>query len=127
MYFYHLFLISSASVRSLLFLSFIMHILAQDLSLIAPIFLKRSLVFLILLSSSIPWHYSFKKAFYLSLLFSGTLHSAGYIFPFLPCLLLFFFTQLFVKPPQKTTLPFAVFLWNGFGHCLLYNVTNFHL
>ena len=35
----------------------------------------------------------------------GTLHSVGYILPFLPCLLLLFFSQLFVKPPQTTTLP----------------------
>ena len=41
----HLFLISSASVRSLPFLSFIMPILARFVPLISPIFLKRSLVF----------------------------------------------------------------------------------
>ena len=32
---------------------------------------------------------------YLSLLFSGTLHSVGYMFPFLLCLLLLFFSLLF--------------------------------
>ena len=41
----HLFLISSASVRSILFLSFIVHISAWKFSLIALIFLKRYLVF----------------------------------------------------------------------------------
>jgi len=41
---------------------------------------------------------------YLPLLFSGTLHSAVYIFPFLPCLSLLFFPQLFVKLPQTITL-----------------------
>ena len=45
---------------------------------------------------------------YLSLLFFGTLHSDGYIFPFLPCLLLFFFSQLFVSPPPATILPFCM-------------------
>ena len=52
-YFCHLFLISSASVRSLLFLllSFIMPILAWNVPLISSIFLSRSLVFPILFSS----------------------------------------------------------------------------
>ena len=42
------------------------------------------------------------------LLLSGTLHSAGYIFPFLPCFLLLFFPQLCVNPPQATTLPSCI-------------------
>ena len=54
----HLFLISSASVRSLLFLSFIF-----------------------LLFFYISFHCLVKKASYLSLLFSGILHSVGYTFP----------------------------------------------
>ena len=49
---YHLFLISSASVRSLLFLFFIMPILAWNIPLISPIFIKWSLDFPILLLSS---------------------------------------------------------------------------
>ena len=67
---------------------------------------------------------------YLSMLFSGTLHSVGYIFPFPICLLILFFAQLFVKPPQTTTLPssfggIAFLFWgDNFGHCLLYNVMN---
>ena len=61
----HLFLISS--VRSLLFLSFIVPILAWNRPVISQIFLKRFLVFPILLFSSISLHYSLKKAF-LSLL-----------------------------------------------------------
>ena len=49
---------------------------------------------------------------YLSLLFFGTLYSNGYIFPFLLCLLLHFFTQLFLRPPQITILPFCIsFSW----------------
>ena len=49
---------------------------------------------------------------YLSLLFLGTLHSNGYIFPFLFCLLLLFFSKQFVRPPQKTILPFCIsFSW----------------
>ena len=50
---------------------------------------------------------------YLSLLFFGTLHSNGYIFPFLLCLL-FLFSQLFVRPPQTTILLFCIsFSWGG--------------
>ena len=59
----YLFFTSSASVRSWLFLSFIMLILAWNIPLISSIFLKRSLVFPILLFSSISLHCSFKKAF----------------------------------------------------------------
>ena len=40
-YIYHLFLISSASVKSLPFLSLIIPILAWNITLISPIFLKR--------------------------------------------------------------------------------------
>ena len=53
-YSYHLFLISSASVRSLPFLSFIGPIFAGNVPLVSLILLKRSLVFPILLFSSIP-------------------------------------------------------------------------
>ena len=45
----HLFLISSASVRSIPFLSFIVLIFAWNVPLVSLIFLKRSLVFPILL------------------------------------------------------------------------------
>ena len=37
-----------------------------------------------------------------------TLHSNGYIFPFLLCLSLLLFSQLFVRPPQTTILPFCI-------------------
>ena len=53
----HLFLISSASVRSILFLSFIVPIFAWNVPL------KRSLVFSILLFSLISLHWSLRKAF----------------------------------------------------------------
>ena len=48
----------------------------------------------------------------LFLLFFGTLHSDVYIFPFLLCFLLPFFTQLFIRPPQTAILPFCIsFPW----------------
>ena len=62
-YYCHLFLIPSASVRSIPFLSFIKPIYAWNVPLVSLIFLKRSLVFPILLLSSISLHWSLKKAF----------------------------------------------------------------
>ena len=66
-YYCNLFLITSASVRSIPFLSLIVPIFAWNVSLESLIFLKRPLVFPILLFASISLHYSLKKAF-LSLL-----------------------------------------------------------
>ena len=59
----YLVLISSTSVRSLLFLSFTVLIFAWNVHLISPMFLKRSLVFPTLLFSFISLHFSLKKAF----------------------------------------------------------------
>ena len=67
MYSCHLFLVSCASFRSLPFLSFIVPIFAWNVPLVSLIFLTRSLVFHILLFSSISLHWSLRKAF-LSLL-----------------------------------------------------------
>ena len=66
-YSYHLFLISSASVQSIPLLSFIVPIFTWKVPLVSLIFLKRSLVFSILLFSSISLHWSLRKVF-LSLL-----------------------------------------------------------
>ena len=123
----HFFLISSASVRSIPFLSFIEPIIAWNVPLVCLVFLKRSLVFPILLFYSISLHWSLKKAFLFLLAISGTLHSNGYIFPCLLCLSLLFFSQLTVRPPHIIILPFCIsFSWGGLDHCLLYNVTNLH-
>ena len=59
----HLFLISSASVRYIPFLSFIVPISAWNVPLVSLIFLKRSLVFPILLFSSVSLHWSLRKVF----------------------------------------------------------------
>ena len=67
MYSFHLFFISSASTRSLLFLSFNVPIFERNSRLKFPIFLKTSLVFPLLLFYSSFMHCSLKKAF-LSLL-----------------------------------------------------------
>ena len=59
-------LVSSASVRSIPFLSFIEPIFAWNVPLVSLIFLKRSLVFPILLFSSISWHWSLEEGFLIS-------------------------------------------------------------
>ena len=43
-----------------------------------------------------------RRLSYLSSLFFGTLHSVGYIFLFLLCLLIIFFSQLIARPLQAT-------------------------
>ena len=70
------------------FLSFIEIIFAWNVPSVSLIFLKRSLVFPILLLSSISLRWLLRKALSLLLLF-GTLHSNEYIFPFLLCIFSF--------------------------------------
>ena len=62
-YSFHLFLLSSASVRSIPFLSFIEPIFTWNVPLVSLIFLKTSLVFPILLFSSVSLPWSLRKAF----------------------------------------------------------------
>ena len=106
------FLISSYSVRSIPFLSFIEPIFAWNVPLVSVIFLKRSLIFSILLFSSISLLWSLRKSF-LSLLaiLWNSAFKWGYL-SFSPLLLLLFFSQLFVRPPQTIILPFCIsFPW----------------
>ena len=80
-------------------------------SLAISFLLKRSLVFPILLFPSISLHCSLRKLSYVSLLFFETLYSDGYILLLL-CLLLLFFSQLYVRRPQTIALPFCIsFSW----------------
>ena len=82
MYSCHLFLISSASVRFIPFLS-LMSLFAWNIPLVSLIFLKRSLLFPILLFPLFLCIVHLGRLSYLSLIFFGILHSDGYIFPFL--------------------------------------------
>ena len=82
LYFCHLFLTSSASVRSLNFLSCYLPIFAWSVPLVSPLSLKRSILFAILFSSNSCTIHLWRVS-YLSLLFSESLHSTGYIFFFL--------------------------------------------
>ena len=81
-------------------LSFIVPVFAWNVPLVSQIFLNRSLGFPFLLFPSICTDHLGSLS-YLSLLFLGFLHSDGEIFPFLLCLSHLFFSQLFVRPPQK--------------------------
>ena len=105
-------LISSASVRSIPFLSFIEPIFAWNAPFVSLIFLKRYLVFPSLLFSLFLYIDPWGRLSYLSLLFFGTLHSNGNIFPCPLCFSLLFFSQLFVRPPQTANLLFCIsFTW----------------
>ena len=125
----YLFLISSASVRSIPFLSFIKPNFAWNVPLVSLIFLKSSLNFPILLFPLFLCTDCWGRLSYLSLLFFGTLHSNGYIFPFLLCLngyiipfllclSLLFFSQLFVRPPQTAILLFHISISWAWSCCL---------
>ena len=93
MYPCHLFLITSASVRSIAFLSFIEPIFAfSSVPLVSLSILKRSLVFPILLYSSISLHWSLRKAL-LSLL--AVLWNSAFKWEYLSFSTLLFATLLF--------------------------------
>ena len=104
----HLFLISYASVRSLPFLPFIESIFAWNVPLVSLIFLKRSLVFPILLFSSISLHWSLRKAFLplLAILWNSAFKWIYLCFS--PLFFASFFSQLFVRPPQRAILLFCI-------------------
>ena len=89
-----------------------MPIFAWNISLVSLIFLKSSLLFPIVLFSSISLHWSLRKTF-LSLL--DTLWNFAFRwvnFSFSPLLLHLFFSHLFVRLPQTIILPFCIsFSW----------------
>ena len=68
--------------------------------------LSHSIVFLYLFS-----FFTYEGFLISPLLFSGTLHSVGCIFPLF---FVFFFSQIFVRPAQTTTL----LSWISFSHVL---------
>ena len=116
----YLFLISSASARSIPFLSFIVPIFAWNIPLVSLIFLKRSLVFPILFFPLFICTDHWGSLSYLSLLFFGNLHSNGYIFTFLLCFGLsyyFFFSHIilsFVSIFSSSIYRFASFYTGSF-------------
>ena len=105
-------LISSASVRSVWFLSFIVPIFPWNIPLVSLVLLKWSLVFSILLFSSIFLHWSLRKPF---LFLLAILWNSAFKWVYISCSplpLAFLISQLFVRPPQTTILPFCIsFSW----------------
>ena len=99
-YSFYLLLISSASVRYIIFLSFILPIFAWNIPLVSIIFLMRSLVFPYPLFPSVSLHWSVRKAF-LSLLpiLWNSIFKWIYL-SFSPSVSLLLFSQLFVRPPH---------------------------
>ena len=94
------------------FLSFIVPIFAWNVPLVSLIFLKRSLVFPILLLSSISLHWSLRKAFFS--LFAVLWNSAfkWVYLSYSPFHFVSFLFSAFVRPPQATILPFWIsFSW----------------
>ena len=89
-----------------------MPIFAWNVALVSMIFLKRSLVFPSYCFPLFLCIDCWGRLSYLSFLFFRTMYSNGYICPFLLCLLVLFYSQLFVRPPQTTILPFCFsFIW----------------
>ena len=124
----YLFLISSASVRSIPFLSFMESIFAWNVPLVSLIFLKRSLVFPILLFSSISLHRLLRKACF-SLL--TILWNSAFKWVYLSISPLLFTSLLFsaiCKASSDSHLAsFALLsLGDGLDSCLMHNVMNLH-
>ena len=123
----HLFLISSTSVRSIPFLVFIFPILAWNIPLVSLIFLKRSLVFPMVLFSSVSLHWSLTKAFLslLAILWNSALRWVYLYFSHFP------FASLYSYLWGLLRQPFYLFaflsLGDGLDPCLLYNAMNLHL
>ena len=100
-------LISSVSVRSIPFLSFIEPIFAWNISLVSHFFeevssLSHSVVFLYLFALITEEGFLISSCYFLELCIQML------IFPFILCFSLLFFSQLFVKPPQTAILLFCI-------------------
>ena len=117
----HLILISCASLRTIPFLSFIVCIFAWNIPLVSLIFLKRSLVFPILLFSSISFHCSLRNVFLslLDIIWNSTFRWVSVFFSFVFC-----FSSFLSYLGGFLRQPFYLFafllLGNGFDHSLLY-------
>ena len=109
----HHFLISSASFRSIPFLCFIEPIFAWNVPLMSLTFLKRSLAFPNLLFSSYFFALMTEEGFLISPSYSLELGiQMGIPFLFSFAFLHVFFSQLFVRPPQRAISLFCIsFSW----------------
>ena len=135
MYSCHLFLISSASVRTILFLSFILPIFAWNFPLVSLISLNKSLVFPLLLFSSISFHCSLRKVFLflLAILWNAAFKWIYLSFSPLPFASLFF--SAIYKPFSDNHLAFLHLFFLGMvlittSHTMLWTMSRsvpFHL
>ena len=110
----HRFLISSASVRPISFLFFIEPIFAWNLPLVSLIFSKNLQSFPIYCFPVFLWTVHLGRLSSLSLLFFGTLHLGGHIFPFLLRLLHLFFFSAIRKSSSDSHFAFLHFFFLGF-------------
>ena len=111
----HLFLISSASVRSIPSLSFIESIFAWNVSLVSLIFLKRFLVFLFQLFSSVSLHWSLRKPFLSLLAFLWNSAFKWAYLSFSPLLLASLLFTAICKASSDSHSAFFTFLFPGDG------------
>ena len=116
----HHFLISSAFVSSIIFLSFIEPIFAWNVPLVSLIFLTRSLVFPILLFSSISLNWSLRKAF-LSLL--AILWNSAFKWEYLSFSPLLFASILFTAICKASSDSYFAFLHFSFLRMVLIPVS----
>ena len=107
----HIFLISSASVRSIQFLSFIVPIFAWNIPWASISFLKRSLDFPFLFFPSNSLHWSLRMAFLspLAILWNSAFRWVYLSFSPFPLASLFFSAML--RPPQTTILPLCIYFY----------------
>ena len=120
----YLFLIASASVRSIPLLSFIVLIFAWNVSLLSLIFLKRSLFFPILCFPLFFCIDCWGRLSYLSLLFFETAFKWVYL-SFSPFLFASFLFTDICKTSSDNYFAF-LFLEGDLDPCLLSNVMNLH-
>ena len=120
----YLFLISSASIRSLTFLSFIVPIFGWSIPMVSPIFLKRSIFFTIYCFPLILALFTYED-FLISPCYSLEICiSLSISFPFLFAVQFSYILSCFEGlPRQPLCLLTVVFLGDGFGHPFPYNVT----
>ena len=118
----HLFLISSASVRV------IKPIFPWNVPLASLIFFKRSLIFPILLFSSISLHGSLRKTFLslFALLWNSAFKWVYHSFSHLPVASLLFLAVCKAFSDNHFAFCKFLFLGDDLDHSLLYNVTDLH-
>ena len=120
----HLFLVSSASVRSISFLSFIEPIFAWKVPLVSRIFLKRSRLSHSIVSLYLHW--SLRKSFLslLVILWNSAFKLVYLSFSPLPFASLLFTAICKASSDNHFAFFALLFLGDGLDHCLLYSVTN---